>query len=208
MAKRKRRPPSEDAASPARQRTTRVAKQPTEGRVAEKKDQEALKRYWNGVQARGDPTRRYKEFMRQRVRLKLNGAEMELGNAEFVLAWLRELQDEKPKQFAALVAIVKPKHGTRRPEKVSPKTIASLKKLGILAQDGSPDERFAAVLDAAYQEMEHGIILRDPIIYPSREFVEERKALEDQRTAWAAWAMTGRRPENRRKTRGDDAPSR
>jgi len=48
-----------------------------------------------------------------------------------------------------------------------------LKKSRILQRDGSPDPRFAAVLDAAYVKTKEGVVLRDPIIYPSQEFVDE-----------------------------------
>jgi len=136
--------------------------------------------------------RRVEAFLRQKVRLRGNGVEMELGTVESRLLGLQFLQEEKPKAFETLVAIVKPSGATRLPEKVSAKAVAYLKEGGTLRSDGSPEELAAAVLDAAYVETKEGAILRDPVIPPSRAFVEERRALDEEGHYWAAQGIQNR----------------
>jgi hypothetical protein len=118
-----------------------------------------------------DNNPRYGKLLDQTIRLKGNGAEMQLGLALAIVDVLRAIQTEKPEAFEALVALVKPKGATRPPDKASPQSLAVLQELWpeTVGPDAWPE--YAKVLDAAYAETDEGVVLCDPIIYPSRDFV-------------------------------------
>jgi hypothetical protein len=157
--------------------------------------------------------RKFQEELRcQKVRLKGSDVEMELGAVDIAFGELKALQYETPRRFETLVAILKPRGATDLPKRVSPKSVAWLKKEGFLRPDGSPNEAYAAVLDAAYVESAggEGVVLRDPVVNPSREFAVDRERADIQQTRNAAQGLADRIRENRRKRRGLDGegPSR
>src|SRR5437870_2882550 len=113
------------------QATTR----PKEGRVVGKeKDQsdEDLERFLARIQ--GDP--RHAELMQQNIILKSTRAEMPLQDAHALLARLRDMQERKPHQFGALVAMVKPRGAAHPAGEVSPRALVSLRKHGVVGADG------------------------------------------------------------------------
>jgi hypothetical protein len=134
----------------------------------------------------GDPTLyrpdlvnpRLRELRQQKIKLKDTGVELSLIEASTALTRLRDMQQHQPDQFQTLVAIVKPRGARKSFGEVVPKALKSLKKHGIVGSDGTPDSRFAAVLDSAYLEPAEGVILRDPVDYPGPEFTQELTRLE------------------------------
>jgi hypothetical protein len=182
--------------------------QPKEGQVVGEQDnqhEDEMARFLARIQ--GNP--HHAELMRQKITLKATGAEMPLHEAHALLVRLRDMQERKPDQFVTLVALVKPK-GIRYPAgQVSPKALAGLKKHGVIDKDGSPEQRIAAILDAAYVETKEGVVLRDPIIYPGREFVDELTRLDGELELQIGRALREEIEEERRNKRGkDDGPSR
>jgi hypothetical protein len=206
---RRRQQAGKDTKSGPGRKAARTAAKPTEGRVVgKKKDQndEDLERFFARIQSNPH----HAELMRQKVMLKTTGAELLLHDATALLDCLREMQERKPDQFAALVAIVKPRGATCPPSsKVSPKALAVLKKHGLIGPDGSPEQRIAAILDAAYVETTEGVVLRDPIVYPSQQFVDELTRLDSDLAGRMGRALCEEIEAERRNRRGkDDGPSR
>jgi hypothetical protein len=171
----------------------------------ENQDDEELERFVARI--RRNP--RYAELMKQKITLKTTGVDIPLVDATALLARLRDMLERKPDQFATLVALVKPS-GARSPaEAISPRALAILKKHGAVTPDGSPEKRMAAILDAAYVETAEGVILRNPIIYPSKEFVGELNRLEGEFPARLGRALLEEIKEDRHKKPGQDGgPSR
>jgi hypothetical protein len=182
----------------------RASTQPKDGRMVGDKGKQDKDR-WERVFARVQPNPRYAELMRSKVTLKETGVEMQMGNAMFLLTRLRDMQERMPRQFATLVALVKPRGAITTAGEVSHKALAILKKHGVVMPDGSPEKRIAAILDAAYVETKEGVVIRDPIVYPSQEIVNELGGVEHdfaQRLARAAIDVI--KEEDRRKRPGRD----
>lgn len=133
------------------------------------KTNERLKARLTEIVKNRDP--RWDQLCNEQVELKGNGAKIRWGSASSIIKRLRETQQEAPEDFAALVAIVKPRGATSLPPKGSRKSIQVLIDLAMLNPDGSPDPKCAAVLDAAYEETREGVVLRDPVVY-TREFIQ------------------------------------
>jgi hypothetical protein len=156
-----------------------------EGQVAgenEKQGEEVLPPEWLAEMKRqrnevADDNPRHDELLHQRIRLKGNGVEMEWGVAQAIVDVLRAFQASDTEAFATLVALVKPRGAKRPPGKVSRKALEALIENGphIVNANGSVEEDYAKVLDAAYEETRtgEGVVLRDPVMYLSREWVEE-----------------------------------
>jgi hypothetical protein len=169
------------------------------------KEDEELERFF----ARIPKSPQYAELMKRKIILKTTGVEMPLNDASALLARLRDMQEHKPDQFATIVALAKPRGATTPAGEVSPKALAVLKKHGAVRPDGSPEQRMAAILDAAYLETKEGVVLRDPVIYPSRELVDELNRIEDDAAACVGHALLEEIKEDRRRQRGNDGgPSR
>jgi hypothetical protein len=185
------------------QQRTLIGNKFTEGRMTEEneeKDRESRRIEQELRKARA----RHTQFLLQKIRLR-NGAEMELAMAEATLFMLREMQHERPKQFEALVSIVKPRGATKLPNRISEKAVANLKRRGIFRPPRR--EEYAAVLDAAYMETKEGPVLRDPIDYPNKQFAQQWQQLEEEQTSLTVRAILD--SAKRRKERGeDDGPSR
>jgi hypothetical protein len=203
----------------ARRKAARAVTKPMERQVVGEKDEqgseppkwfmEASRRrreVWNN-----NP--RHDELMHQKIRLKGSGVEMEWGVAQAAVEGLRIVQEKTADDFATLVALAKPSGATRLPSKVSRKALASVveNQPHIVDPDGSLDEDYAKVLEAAYEETKDGVILRDPVAY-SREFVEkwapiDRKVQSELERIDRLAAKAAR--EERRKRRGEgEEPSR
>jgi hypothetical protein len=127
-----------------------------------------------------DKNPRYSELLHQTIRLRDNGVEMEWGRAQSAVEVLRTLQQENAEAFTTLVALAKPRGATRLPSTVPPQALAALRETewgcpGVfLDADGSVMPNIVFVLDAAYTETEKdGVVLRDPVDYPSRQWVEK-----------------------------------
>jgi hypothetical protein len=201
MAGRKK-PPADNDAKARGQRRQAGTKKPKEGqqRVTGKKkgnlSDKVLERKWESFQARygaaaeiewerlriqtNNP--RYNAVLHQTIKLKENEVEMIYGDARAALVRLREMQVKEPDQFAELVRSVRPKGATRLP-KPSFKLLVARKALHerkIIEEDGLVRPGMAAVLDAAYTETREGVVLRNPIATPSREFIEELLAAEKE----------------------------
>jgi hypothetical protein len=203
MAFRRRHKTDTEVGPKPRRVEVRATTQPKEGRVVGEKgkhDDEELERFLARIQS--DP--RHAELMRRTVTFKITGVEMPLSDAQGLLFRLREMQERKPDQFAALVAIVKPRGATSAPSRILPKALAALKKHGVIGKDGSPSQRVAAVLDAAYVETSEGVVLRDPIIYPGQPFVDEMARLDAELGGRIGRAIVDEILEDRRKKRGKD----
>ena len=192
-----RRPPADRDAEARRDLGPAATNEPREGRMAgeqEEVNDAELERFWEDLwlsegvtaDARRELYRRYlqdahyQQLMGQEIRLKDNGIRMPLGRAQDVVLALRALQEQEPDAFLELVRMVKPRGATHLPEPTAAmaKGRLALKKAGWIADspwDVNPLVR--AVLDAAYLERE-GIVLRNPVVLPSREFVEELMATE------------------------------
>ena len=117
------------------------------------------------------------EMLRRKAKLT-TGVEMEIGLARSSLEILRSTKGRDPDQFAALVALVKPRKATNVPESAAPAALAALRERGLVLQDGSAAPFIAAVLDAAYEETEGKVALVDPIIYPDQGFLDELNKLD------------------------------
>jgi hypothetical protein len=112
-----------------------------------------------------------------KIGLKTGAGEWPLIDAECAFMDLQDMQKDRPEEFAALVALVKPRGVTRLPDAPAAQALAKLREAKIVLPDGSVDSLFAATLDGAYTETEEGVILRNPIQYPSREMFAERERL-------------------------------
>jgi len=205
---RRRQQAGRDARRDARPRATATQTKLTDGQVVGEQDKaDAYQKLGERMVARlskihAERNPRWKELRDEPIRLRGNDAQMKWGIASGSLDALREIQQEAPDDFAALVAMVKPRGATRLPAKGSPENIAGLTNLSMLNPDGSPASHFAAMLDAAYEETSEGVVLRDPMIY-SREFVEKWKPVVDkvEREVEAARRITRK---EQRKLRGND----
>jgi hypothetical protein len=137
---------------------------------------------WEAMrQAANNP--RYNAIVQQKVRLKGNGLEMDFGTVRMVLALLREMKEKEPDQFASLVLSVRPRGATCLPKTTVQMVIGrkALVERGMVSPDGLVvHPEFAAILDTAYAETKEGVILRDPVIPPSKEFLDELIAAERQ----------------------------
>jgi hypothetical protein len=115
---------------------------------------------------------RHRELLQQKVRLT-SGVEMELRWALGLLDYFRLIQERSAEEFKAIVSVGKPKGARSLPGDVSAETIEDLKKKGQIQSDGTLRPDLATVLDAAYTETAEAVILVDPVIYPSREMLDE-----------------------------------
>lgn len=177
MALNRRHKADNDAGGKPRGVEARATTQPKEGRMAGKKKGEGDDDL-DGFLARIERNPHHAELMRQKITLKTTGVDLPLQDVTALLVRLRDMQERKPDQFGTLVAIVKPRGAICPAGEVSPKAMAALKKHGVLSPNGSPERRIAAILDAAYVETKEGVVLRDPIIYPTRQFVNELTRLK------------------------------
>jgi hypothetical protein len=153
-----------------------IPTRPRDGRMVgeEDKQDDTLERIF----ARFKPNPRYAELLRSKITLKESGIEIPLNEANALLARLRDMQERKPDQFATLVVLVKPKRAVTTIDEVPSKALAILKKHGVVMPNGAPEKRIAAILNAAYIETKEGVIIRDPVVYPSQEFADELKRLD------------------------------
>lgn len=229
MKRPKRRQAGADVDGQTRRRTTQAARKPREGqcRVEDKKTGQGgepppkwfteLYRIRREVL---DNNPLHDELEHQKIRLRDNGFEMEWGLAQNAVEMLRDLQADNAEAFGALVALAKPRGAKRLPDKVSPKALAALKKeehkyegdrfLDTAGLVVKPD--FVLVLDAAYMETEkEGVVLRDPVDYLSREWVEKWAPIDRKLKSELARLdrlAAEEAKEERRKMRGkDDGPS-
>jgi len=197
MARRRRKQQSLNAGWHDRRHIAEAATQPAEGQMVGDKNElndEELARIWvryqekHGAGADADWEKlrydadnpRYKSVLQQKIRLKGNGVEMDFGSVRAGLVLLRELQANEPDQFVELVRSVRPRGATNLPEPSFQMAIArgGLKEFGFLQFNGRVTAGYAKILDAAYTETKEGVVLRDPVVPPSREFVEELIAAE------------------------------
>jgi len=148
---------------------------------------------------------RHMELLRQKIRLT-TGAEMELRDARANLRILRGIQNSAPDLFTSLVSIVKPKGLTKPPGEVSPQAIDALKAAIVMRPDGSLLPGLAEVLDAAYKETREGVVLADPIVYPSKAFFDEVETLADDVFNRFASRFIQEKSKKRRKGEGDGSP--
>jgi hypothetical protein len=149
---------------------------------------------------------RHLELLNQKIRLT-SGVEMPLNIARVILKNLRSSQDREPDEFAALVSMVNPKGTPQAPAAVSPEMLAALRKSLILRVDGTVAPEIAEVLKAAYLETDEGVVLRDPIVYPSRDFCDELASLDEKRDARLARLLFEER-DKKRKRNDDDGQAR
>src|SRR5438046_1176138 len=99
---------------------------------------------------------------------------MELRTARAALDILRATQVREPDQFAVLVSLVVKRLGVPQvSEKPDSPVLVALMNRGLLYADGTVAPDIASVLDAAYKETKEGVVLRDPIIYPTKTFFDE-----------------------------------
>jgi hypothetical protein len=154
------------------------------------------------------------ELDRQKIRLRESSCEMEWGLAQAIVEALRATQEHQAEDFATFVALVKPRGATRVPARVSPKALASLveDRSDLMNDDGSVNENYAKVLDAAYVEVAGGAALRDPVAYPSREWMEKYspidRKVQSELERIDRLAATGAAEERRRmRGQGDDGPA-
>jgi hypothetical protein len=127
-----------------------------------------------------------------RVRLTTGGRLWPLQDAETAFLRLQELRS-RPEEFATLLALVRPAAASGLPNTVPIEALARLREENLrdegveerrfLLPDGSVKPIYAAVFEAAWVdngETKEGVVLRNPIIYPSREVYEDRvSGLED-----------------------------
>src|SRR5262249_50613132 len=85
------------------------------------------------------------------VRLNTGAGEWPLLEAECAFMDLQDLQNDRPAEFEALVAIVKPRGATKSPPDAPPHVLAWLTEAEMVLPDGSVDPLIAALLDGAYK---------------------------------------------------------
>jgi transcription termination factor NusB len=137
--------------------------EPTEGQVTDDKNDQIAE----GM----EPYRKQAEL--------LNGTKMPYGEA--LAAWeiLRDMQENAPEEFKALVALVKNKAAD-----INPKMRAILRKNWTIRKDGSITPDLAAVLEAAYDEQagpDHPV-LRYPIVHSDSAELADLQRLEQGKT--------------------------
>lgn len=104
------------------------------------------------------------------VRLRGGSQLWPFAEAGAVLGVLRFMPKTRPDEFAALMVLVRPSRATMMLPKTPPaEGLAKLKEAELVREDGSVEPLYAAMLEAAYEEVGGKIVLNDPIVYPPPE---------------------------------------
>ncbi|HZZ80792.1 MAG TPA: hypothetical protein VFE62_19980 [Gemmataceae bacterium] len=148
---------------------------------------------------------RHMELLRQQMTMT-TGVKLELRLIRANLKTLRQLQNTSPEMFEAVLSIVKPAGLSQQLPAVSPQMIDTLKKALLMRPDGQLCVGLADVVHASYKETSEGPVLVDPVIYPSREVVDELEQLSDDSLARFVDRLVNDKQNKDKKHNSDGSP--